>query len=163
MAFNQKEQAIIQWGLDNNKTKQEVVDAITNFRTGLTPERIEVQPEKQNIFQEAGEDIRQIGTDIKSSFQKRAGKITESREALERGEQGVITTGLQQVGQGAGLVSDFIGNIFKGGVKALLPQKAETAIKGGIEKVATPVMESEIVKDESLQVLKEFETFEYND
>ena len=58
MAFNQKEQAIIQWGLDNNKTKQEVVDAITNFRTGLTPERIEVQPEKQNIFQQKNFEIK---------------------------------------------------------------------------------------------------------
>lgn len=39
MAFDQKEQEIIKFGLENGKTRQEVEQAISNYRAGVVPER----------------------------------------------------------------------------------------------------------------------------
>ena len=43
MAFNTKEQEIIRYGLQNGKTKEEVTQAITNYRSGVV-----TQPKPQN-------------------------------------------------------------------------------------------------------------------
>ncbi len=40
MAFNTKETEIIQWGLQNGKSKDEVTKAITNFRSGVVPQPV---------------------------------------------------------------------------------------------------------------------------
>lgn len=46
MAFNQKEQEIINWGLQNGKSKDEVVKALRNFRVGITPQATQPAPEE---------------------------------------------------------------------------------------------------------------------
>jgi len=117
-------------GIDTNQAKQAL--GITTAKTG---------------YSDTGEDIKQIGTDTVSSFKERQQKVSESKEALKSGKQGFIETAGQAIGQGAGLISDVIGNLFKGAVKAVLPQEAETAIKGGIQSTITPVMESDIAKN----------------
>lgn len=143
--FNQKELSIIKYGIANGKTKDEVKEAIGNFRLGLTGQKEEQTEQPQSYLQETGADIRQIGTDIKSSISQRASNIADIRQAEEQG-QGGLRTAFQSFGQTLGGVSDVIGNVFKGIVKTVLPQKAEDVVKGGIQAVATPVMESELVK-----------------
>lgn len=88
---------------------------------------------KLGVFSETVDDIKGIGSDIKTSFQDRMGKFREGNL-------------YQKFGQSAGLVSDVIGAGFKGAVKTVLPQSAETAIKTGISSVAKPVMESEFAQ-----------------
>ena len=53
MAFNTKELEIIKWGLDNGKSKQEVEQAITNFRTGYVPPKPEVKEPQQGSISKA--------------------------------------------------------------------------------------------------------------
>lgn len=116
------------------------------IEAGFTPEQIIAMEKKRkqqesgmslkdNYFQETGKDIAQIGSEIKESFMERGEKVDKA------------TNLFQKFGQGAGFASDVIGSVFKGAVKAFLPQKTEEGIKGGIEKVITPVMESEIAQN----------------
>lgn len=141
--FDQKEQEIIQYGLQNGKSKEEVQGAISNYRL-KTISKTATAP-KQTFGQDFVSDVSQIGTDIKSSISKRAGNIQEIRKAEEAGQSG-LRSGFQSFGQTLGGAGDIIGSVFKGVVKAVLPQEAETAIKTGIQKVATPVVESDVVK-----------------
>ena len=118
------------------------------------------QPKEQSFVQDAISDFKQIGTDFAQTAISRADKLQGALDAGVRGEQGALRTTGQVLGQGAGFASDIIGDIFKGTVKAFLPQKAETGIKQGIEKgietVITPVMESQITKN----ILKKYQSLD---
>jgi len=144
--FNTKEQEIIQFGVDNGKTKQEVQSALVNFRLGRTAQEAIQVEEQPSFLQETGQDLSQIGTEIGQATDIRTQKVQDIMKSKRAGETGFIRSGLQTFGQGAGYAADVIGSVFKGLVKAVLPQRAETAIKGGIEKVAKPIVESETVK-----------------
>ena len=141
--FNEKEQEIINWGLKNGKSKDEVQRAITNYRLGLTSEKKE---KEQTFLQDTVSDVKQVGSEIVGSAKRRSDTTMEAIQAGKEGKQGLLRTAGQVFGQGAGFASDIIGSTFKGVVKAVLPQKTETAIKGGIQKVAEPVMNTELVK-----------------
>lgn len=53
MAFNTKEQEIIKYGLQNGKTKEEVTQAITNYRSGVvTQPKPQTQEEPFNLAKE---------------------------------------------------------------------------------------------------------------
>lgn len=97
-------------------------------------------------FGELGQDISQVGSDIKSSYLKRQDSLREDKRAQDAGEQGGVRTFLHVLGQGAGLVSDTIGAGFKGAVKAVLPQSAETSISGGIQSFGKLVSENKDVQ-----------------
>jgi hypothetical protein len=102
--------------------------------------------QEQGFIQEAGSDIKQIGTEIASSFRERESKMQEARTAQSQGKQSGFETFYQNAGQGAGLVSDVFGSIIKGGIKAVLPQSAEEGIKSGVKAVSEPIVNLEIVK-----------------
>ena len=106
-----------------------------------------ITPKKQSFLQDAVSDVKQIGTDFAETAIRRSEKVSGALEAGMKGEQGALRTTGQVIGQGAGFASDIIGDIFKGAVKAVLPQKAETGLKKGLEAVITPVMESQIAKN----------------
>lgn len=98
--------------------------------------------------QETMGDIKQVGSDIKSSFNKRIiGKFGEIRTALKSGEQGNIQSILQGAGQVAGFGADVIGAGIKGLVKGSLSQESEDKVKGALSSVAKPIVESEPVKN----------------
>ena len=105
-----------------------------------------VTPKEQSFAQDAVSDIKQIGTDIASSFRSRQEKVQANKTEQAQGKQSGMETLYQTAGQGAGFVSDVFGNLIKGGVKTVLPQSAETAIKEGVTSVAEPVVNSDIVK-----------------
>lgn len=93
MAFNQQEQEIIKWGLENKKSRQDVEKAITNFRLGIKPEpREEVL--KEPTFWE----------DVEKSLVTRADKFGE----IEKSDAGTVEKAVQKFGQGAGLGADVI-------------------------------------------------------
>jgi len=144
MAFNEKELEIIKYGVGNGKTKEQVQKALTNFRLGQTTPK--EQPQEQTFLQDAGSDLGQIVTDTKKSLSERGTKMGEAMDAAVEGKQGVLRTIAQQAGQGFGAISDIFGNVIKGVVKSVLPQKSETAIKTGVEDTITPVMQTDLVK-----------------
>lgn len=98
---------------------------------------------KQGVISETAQDIKQVGSDIKSSYFDRQENIKESIEATKKGEQGGVRTFFQSLGQSAGLVSDVVGAGFKGAVKAVLPQGGEEVLKSGIKSVAEPIVQSD--------------------
>lgn len=101
----------------------------------------------QSFLADAGSDIGQIGTDILRTGKETFKKQSEALEASMAGEQSAFTGLKQAFGIGAGGVSSAVGDVIKGGVKAVLPQSAETAIKDTIQTVAQPVMETEFIKN----------------
>lgn len=92
-------------------------------------------------------DIKGIGTGIKESAIKRADATGEIKQAQEAGEQGAIRSALQRFGQGAGFVSDIVGETVMGGLKALAPQPVQEAIAEGVGTVAEKVVESQPAQD----------------
>jgi len=61
-------------------------------------------------------------------------------------DQNIGSKTLQALGQGFGFVSDVGGSIIKGGVKAVLPQGGEDAVKNTIQSVAEPIVNSRPVQ-----------------
>jgi hypothetical protein len=102
----------------------------------------------QSFLKETWGDIKQTGSALKDTFLKTSEKLKGINEAEATGKQGATRSLLQGIGTVAGGVSGAIGDVLTGGVKAALPEKAETAVKekvkGGIEKIAplvTPIIE----------------------
>lgn len=86
------------------------------------------------------DDITGIAKDIKESSQKRADNILESEKALEKGEQGVLRTAGQELGQFAGAGADAIGAVFKGAGNIFLSDKHEKDVTDVIGKFGAKVM-----------------------
>lgn len=118
MAFNQREQQIIQFGLENNKTKEEVKSAISKFRSQLPQAPIApAAPERPGFFGR-----------IKQAFGRRQLKVGEAFEEDISG----FEKGLRTAGQGAGLATDIIGAGLRAlgrGVKAITPDIIEQPFK----------------------------------
>jgi len=146
MAFTPQEQEIIQYGLANGKSRQEVTQAISNSRAGITPEPKAPVVPQQSILADTVGDFAQIGTDIARSSQNRADTITDLRSKALSGEKGQLSASFQEVGQLAGAGADAIGAVFKGGVKMVLGPKSEAAVKGLVGQFGQAVMENKEVQ-----------------
>jgi hypothetical protein len=101
--------------------------------------------QKQNIFSETIEDIKEIGTGLKEDLATRRGKVGEIREAS--GEQSGVRSGFQKAGQVAGFASDVVGRTVVGAGKALLPQGAEDTIEKTVQAGAEKVIENETIQN----------------
>ncbi|MCP3684579.1 MAG: hypothetical protein GY861_18080 [bacterium] len=151
MAFDEVEQKIIKYGLDGKKSRQEIERAIINYRTqsnpllAKPPEQIEFE-DQQSGFQETMQDITQIGSDIKGTYQSRAGKVADALDDYKQKKQGLFKTATQVFGQGALAVTESVGHAVTGGAKTGFSQEQEEAIAGGVEKAVTPIVESDVVQ-----------------
>lgn len=94
----------------------------------------EAPVEQPSRFQETVQDIKQVGTSIADRIRRGLGKTQEIETARQAGEQGLLRSFGQQIGVGAGVVSGAIGDIFTGGVKAVLSPGQEEAVKAGLGK-----------------------------
>jgi hypothetical protein len=135
MAFNKKEEEIIRWSLQNGKTPQEAKEAIIRFRTTGSPQKIEAPQESPSFLADAVSDIKQTGTDLLQTGKDTIERVEEARDASMSGEQGVFRGLAQSAGLVAGGISKAIGDVFKGGTKAALPQGAEDVVKKGIAEI----------------------------
>lgn len=92
MAFNEKELQIIQWGIQNGKSKAETQQAITNFRLTGSPSGNKPQPLAEPSF----------ATQVKEEAVQRADRVGA---ILNRPESSVLEKGTQVFGQGVGLAA----------------------------------------------------------
>jgi len=106
----------------------------------------EQKPKQMTGYSDTGADIKQIGTDITTSAKEGITKIKEAANANLEGRQNPFTTAIQQVGVGLGAVSNIFGDIIKGAVKVALPNEAQKSLKGGVESVVTPIVQTDIAK-----------------
>jgi hypothetical protein len=154
--------------LDRNKTQQ-LIDAgkarglsgedVLNglIERGYEPEGIDVakargmlatkQAEQGGLVQETGDDLAGVGRDISAAVDARGEKLNEIDAAQAQGQQGPVRSLVQKLGQGAGFAGDAIGSVFKGAAKAILPQAAEEAVGGGIEKAIAWAGDQDLVKE----------------
>lgn len=90
MAFDQKEQEIIQWGMQNGKTKAEVQQAIIKYRSGTVPES-----EPEPVVQEPSygtqvADAAKAGVDKILSTQSDDTNIIRSAERGLKAARGIV-------------------------------------------------------------------------
>jgi len=135
MSFNTKEQEIIKWGLQNKKSKEQVSQALTNFRLGITTQP--TQP-KETTF----------GDKFKTTLKEEQQKIDDINKSKETSlptkilQNAAVVTGLPIKAVGDALpkpimdslkfISDKIGEGFKVGVDKLADTKLFTDI-GNLE------------------------------
>lgn len=134
--LTQQEQQIIEFGKKQGKNKDQILKALSKYRSS-NPNS---SNQNQSRFQETVQDIKQVGSNIANRFNAGADKISEINSAQARGEQGVISSLLQKFGTGAKVASQSIGDIVTGGAKVLLSQEQEQAVKGGAQKGLEAVM-----------------------
>lgn len=126
MAFNEKEQEIIKWGLANGKSKSEVTQAINNFRLGISvpkKEAVETKPAEPSFVDGLKEDLNT--------------RVERTGDILNRKDTSIAEKGVQLFGQGAGLASNVIEKTVEQvpGVK-----QAIGALGSGINWLATSEM-----------------------
>lgn len=134
MAFNDKEKEIIQWGLQNGKTKEEVSSAISNFRAGVTPAKAAPAEQKEPGFLErAGSDINQAGDKISDAvagqgeFQGQ-GSISRGTQAAAEAANTVVKVGYEALPQPARKALNVVGEKIGQGFKAVTDKVAETPL-----------------------------------
>lgn len=116
-----------------------------NKRYGSNP--FPQQEKKGYSLQDTRSDLSQIGSDIKQSVKTGVAKQNAAMDRGIAGQQGALETTAQQIGAGFGMASSILGDVFKGVVKAALPQSWENGIKSGTTTVVTPIMEAQITKN----------------
>jgi len=116
-------------GIDMNQAKQ--------FAQSQVPQ---AKPTIKERIGEAFGDVKQIGTDILQSGQKRAENIQEAKIAGRSGRQGDVRSIGQIAGQLAGAGADAITAVGKGAVNLLLSDKSEKAVTDVINKFGAKVM-----------------------
>ena len=117
---------------------------------------------KPSRFAETVEDIRQMGSNIKSRFVAGADKVGEIRQAQSRGEQGGFQSAFQTFGAGAGAASQSYGDIFTGVIKGALSQEQEDALKGKVEETASKVMENPLISSSIKSSMEAFKGLDEN-
>lgn len=129
MAFNEKEQEIIKYGLENGKSQQEVMSAIAKMRSGIIPKPViaPVEEKKPNYFQRVGQDYKKAGERITTGIQTSAKGIQEGDKTAG------IEAGLRTVGSIAG--ATFAPILEAPGIK-----QATEAVVGGAMKI--PVVQT---------------------
>jgi len=131
MAFNQQEQEIIKWGLQNGKSKDEVKQAISNFRLGIVPQKTKVEVEKPSMFERVQTSIQEKGAKVQEQIAGE-GEFAD-KSALERGI-GATATGFSAL-------SSTLYNVLPEVARNTL-DKAGEAIGGGINYLADKISEN---------------------
>ena len=143
MAFSQQEQDIIRFGVQNGKTKDQVQQALVNFRTGVKPHASpEVKPAtvqggEPNLLSRVGADIQQAGEGARSAIEGTGANTGNSNvlrgfDASKTVATGVIKTASELLPKPIRDMFDAIGKTVGGIAKA------------GIDKLSSTKLISEI-------------------
>lgn len=154
MAFNDKEQEIIKYGVTNGKSRQEVEQAIANYRAGIVPkkkvETVPVQTEPSlgsklvDRAKTAGKEALNVATLGASSLSGQ-----DVQEAMQSPEQGGLVAlqafnrAFQAPAEIAKAAGGAIGDVVGAGLQATGLDKA---IGEAVAPVVKPVVQSEGAK-----------------
>lgn len=134
-----EEVQIIEYGKSKGKTPQESIKALEKYR--MSQQGIAPQPDPEMGFgEDLVGDVKQVGTDIKNTIVERGNKQREIMEAQASGKQGALSTGFQTATNFLGTIGGVVGSAIKGGVKAILPQKAEDKTKEVVTNLGNKIM-----------------------
>lgn len=140
MAFNQQEQDIIKYGLQNGKTKDQVEQAISKYRLGVQTQQVQqTQVNEPNIIQRVGTDIGNRISNIKDIASK-------SGQSKFEGGNGVgisaPSAGLQTAKQITGIPTDIIGEV----IKSFIGKKGEQVISSVAKPIGEAIANTEVAK-----------------
>lgn len=99
---------------------------------------------------ETMQDITQTASNIKGRFTTAADKSMDIIRQYRTGQQGAGSTALQLYGQGAGALTQSVGDVFVGLIKGTLNQKQEEAVKEKVKRATIKVMQHPAV-DQTLK------------
>ena len=133
-----QETQIIEYGKKNGKSSQEALQALSKYRAGI--QEVETQ-EPSGFLVDTAEDIKGIGTGIKESITKRGQKLGTILEADAQKKQGKLSSIFQTTTNFLGSVGDVAGQVIKGGVKAVLPQKTEDKVKEALGSATKKILD----------------------
>ena len=148
MAFNTQEQEIIKYGAANGKTRAEVEQAISNFRSGIVPKKkveTPVQPQEPSL----GSKLLERGKDIVSEATLKPSRDILVEGANTTGQERELTgleafnRAFQAPARVAMATGGAIGDVVGAGLKATGIDKA---IAGAVAPVVKPVIQSEGAK-----------------
>lgn len=127
MAFNTQEQEIIKYGIANGKSRQEVEQAISNFRSGVVPKpKVDTQQTAQPS----------LGEKLQGVAQQTGNEILDVAHRVASGETGLtsaaLQTGASVTNAGMGAVGSAITSI-PGATEAI--QTVAKPISSGLEAV----------------------------
>ncbi len=144
MAFNTKELEIIRAGAESGKSKQEIQEALTRFRTGLGPVKTPVK--KVSFLADATKDIAEGFAGAVESFRGGLATQEEAREQVATGEISGLAGTAKTIGGGLRAGAGVVGQGFLTVGKAILPQGVEEKIGEGVSSAASAVVGSDPVK-----------------
>ena len=150
MAFNEKEQELIRWGLQNGKSRQEIDQALIKVRSGFTPSVTQPKEVGGGFF----ETIKDIPGDLGETFsgsveatQRGMESSQEIRSRVERGETTPVAGTLQTIGAGLRAGAEVVGQGVMGLGKTLTSPLREQKIGDGVSAAATSIIQSKPAQD----------------
>ena len=107
-------------------------------------------PAKQGRIRETLGDIGQTAKNIGGTVVDTGKRILESSAAYKRGEIGAVRGLSESAGLGLGGASKVIGDVVTGGIKTLLSQQQEEALKGAVGSKIKSALPSLVEADKSI-------------
>jgi len=154
MAFNQKELEIIQFGLQNNKSKEDVKKAIARLRADSVIKAVKpIQPKSK--LQDFVGDITETYLGVGETLYETGQNVFSHYQRSQTGQRNPVAAGLDIGGSLAGGVGQAVGDVVIGTGKAILSQEQEDRVKesvmGTIQSITEqPGVRAMIDKYESL-------------
>jgi len=142
---DQKRQRIIDFGIKNQKTSDEIRVALGKFETSIGG------GEQQNIVQKTISRVKENIGDIKQTVGGIKGRVKTAKESIKE----TVTSKDLGVGEKVlGVGSDVfrgsaraVGDVFAGVVRSALPESAEDKVRGVLDEVGKDIAEQPITQE----------------
>lgn len=147
MAFNEKEQQIIEWGIKNGKSKQEIKDAITKLRTGYVPKEPEppvTQEARQSPTLETLGDVVETAQGVGRQLSEGGKNIVET---AQRPNVGLFEKATQIGGEAFRTGARAFGELVTGAAKTAVPEQVEKDVGQSVTQAGEFVAEQPVVQD----------------
>lgn len=152
MAFNTKEQAIIQWGVKNGKPVDEIKSAVARYRSTGSPSATQPSP-----FDELPGGplaaLKDIPSDVGEAFSGSVDAVSRGidnaetvRSQVEKGELSPLAGTVKTIGGGLKAGAEVVGQAFLGLGKLFTSPKTESVVAEGTKAVVQDTLDTEPVQ-----------------
>lgn len=140
MALSTQEQALIEFGVKNGKSKAEVEQALVNFRSGVAPKQQEATPGVSDIRDDVVQTIKRPLAEVGTGIAEVANTaLDENLNPFQK----ILQGGAQAFRHGARA----FGELVIGAGKTALPQRAEDVISEGVKSAGEEIAQQPAVQD----------------